>query len=94
MGAVSHRFYVRSAVGRKDNWREQANAHSIGARDPREDLEPVVHRLTQVLFASQVALRGLDRDMAEQELNLFQFAAVAVAQLGTGPSQVMRGHVL
>ena len=25
MGAVSHQFYVRSAVGRKDSWREQAS---------------------------------------------------------------------
>ena len=58
-----------------------------------EDLEPVVYRVTQILLASQIALRGLDRNMAEQELNLFQLAAAGVAQLGTGSSQVMRGHV-
>ena len=73
---------------------DQAIAHSIGTCDPREDLEPVIHRVTQVLLASQITLRSLDGDMAEQELNLFQFTAIAVAQLGTGPSQVMGGHVL
>src|SRR5664279_2398855 len=31
--------------------------------------------------------------MAEQELNLFQFAAAGVAQLGARPAQVMRGDV-
>jgi hypothetical protein len=57
---------------------EQANAYSIGACDQRRDLEPVVHRVTQILLAAQIALRGLDGDMAEQELNLFQFAAEAL----------------
>ena len=32
--------------------------------------------------------------MAEQELNLFQFAAAGVTQLGAGAAKVMRGHVL
>src|SRR5271166_3255325 len=58
------------------------------------DLEPVVHRMTQILLAAEIPLGGLDRDMAEQELNLFQFAAVAVAQLGAGSAKVMRGHML
>jgi|GEM_PF-4751636 len=32
--------------------------------------------------------------MTEQKLNLFQFAAASVAQLGAAPAQVMRGRVL
>jgi len=32
--------------------------------------------------------------MAEQELNLFQFAAAGVTQLGASAAKVMRGHVL
>src|ERR1035441_6541897 len=32
--------------------------------------------------------------MAEQELNLFQFSAAGVAQLGTRPAKVVRGDVL
>jgi hypothetical protein len=32
--------------------------------------------------------------MAEQKLNLFQFAAAAVAQLGAGSAKVVRCHVL
>jgi hypothetical protein len=74
-----------------DSWCKQANAYSIGARDQRCDLEPIVNRVTQILLAAQISLRGLDRDMAQQELNLFQFAAASVAQLGAGPTQVMWG---
>jgi len=77
-----------------DSCCKQANAYSIGACDLRHDLEPVVHRVTQILLAAQIALRRLDRDMAEQELNLFQFAAAAVAQFGAGSAKVMRGYVL
>jgi len=29
VGAISHQFYVRAAVGRKDRWRDQANSHPI-----------------------------------------------------------------
>jgi hypothetical protein len=68
--------------------------YSIVACDLRHYLEPVVHRVTQILLAAQIALRGLDRDMAEPELNLFQFAAALRAQLGAGSAKVMRGHVL
>jgi hypothetical protein len=59
-------------------WREQANAYSIWASDHRSDLEPIIHRMAQILLATQIPLCGLDRDMAEQELNLFQFAAASV----------------
>jgi hypothetical protein len=45
----------------------------------RHDPEPVVHRVTQTLLAAQIPLGGLDGDMAEQELNLFQFAAARQA---------------
>ena len=50
--------------------------------------------MAQILFAAQIPLGGLHRDMAEQELNLFQFAAAGVAQLGARPAQVVRGDVL
>lgn len=42
----------------------------------------VVDWMPEVLFASQVSFRGLNGSMAEQELNLFQFAAAGMAQLG------------
>jgi hypothetical protein len=49
--------------------------------------------MAQVLLTTQIPLRGLHRDMGEQELNLFQLAAAGVAQLGARPAQVMRGDV-
>jgi hypothetical protein len=35
--------------------------------------------MAQILLATQIPLRDLHRDMAEQELNLFQFAARQMA---------------
>jgi len=39
------------------------------------DPDPVIHGRSDSLCAAEVALRGLDRDMAEEKLNLFQFAS-------------------
>jgi hypothetical protein len=46
-----------------NNCREQANAYSIGACGQRRDLEPVVHRVAQILLAAQIPLRGLHPDV-------------------------------
>jgi hypothetical protein len=46
--------------------------------------------MPEVLFASEVSFRGLNRRVAEQELNLLQFAAVGMAQFGAGSPQVVR----
>ncbi len=35
------------------------------------EVEPIIHRMSQVLFAAKIPLCRLDRRMAEQELNLF-----------------------
>ena len=40
-------------------------------RDP----ESVIHCILKFLFASDVALSCLDRSVAKQKLNLFQFAS-------------------
>ena len=40
--------------------------------------------MAEILFATEVVLRGLDRRMPQQELNLLQFATTRVAQLGAG----------
>jgi hypothetical protein len=40
----------------------------------------------EILLAAEVAFRGLNRGMAQQELNLLDLAAARVAQLGAGPS--------
>ena len=50
--------------------------------------------MPEILLTPEVAFRGLNRGMAQQELNLLDLAAVAVAQLSAGPSQVVRRDVL
>jgi hypothetical protein len=50
----------------------------------------VVYRLSQFLLAPEVALRRLNRDMPEQELDLFQFSSGEMTQAGAGPAKVMR----
>ena len=54
------------------------------------EVKEIVYRMSEILFAAEVALRGLYRCMPQQELNLLQLATAGVAQLRTGPPQVMR----
>jgi len=42
------------------------------------------------LFAAEISFCGLDRDVAKQELYLFQFASRCMAKPSAGPSQVVR----
>jgi len=60
----------------------------------RSEVKKVVHRMSEILFAAQIAFRGLDRGMPQQELNLLQLATATVAQLRAGSPQVMRGNML
>lgn len=60
----------------------------------RSQLKKVVHWMSEILFAAQVAFRRLDGCMPQQELNLPQLAAARVAQLGAGSAQVMRHNML
>ena len=43
----------------------------------------MIDRRPETLLAAEVLFRGLDTDMAEQELNLFQFTR-NVAEIGSG----------
>ena len=45
--------------------------------------------MSKILFAAKIAFGGEDRGMPEQELDLFQLSAVGMAQLCTGPAQIM-----
>jgi hypothetical protein len=58
------------------------------------EVEKIVHRMTEVLFAAEVSFRGLHRCMPEQKLNLFEFPAAIMAQLRAGPPWVVRCNVL
>ncbi len=56
--------------------------------------EQVVYGVTEVLLAAEVALCGLNRSVAKQELNLLDLTAVRMAQLRAGPAQIVRSDVL
>lgn len=60
----------------------------------RSEVEKIIHRMAEILFAPEIAFRSLDRCMPEQKLNLLKFTATAVTELRTGPPQVMRCNVL
>jgi len=49
----------------------------------------VVDGLSQSLFAAEIFLSGLHRDVAQQKLNLFQLAPSTVAEASTRPSKVV-----
>jgi len=60
----------------------------------RSEVEKIVHRMSQILFAAEIVFGGLDRDMPEQELNLLQLTTPIMAELRTGSPQIVRGNVL
>ena len=47
----------------------------------------------ETLLATQILFRGLDTDMTQQELNLFQFAARHVTQARAGAAKVVGRNV-
>jgi hypothetical protein len=52
------------------------------------------HRDSELLFASEVALSRLDGDVAEQKLDLIEFAAGEVAKASAGATEVVRGQLV
>jgi hypothetical protein len=60
----------------------------------RSEVEKIIHWMSEILFAAEIALRCLHRCMPQQELNLLQLTTAVVTQFRTGPPQVVRGNVL
>ncbi len=60
----------------------------------RSEVKKIVYRVSEILFAAEIAFRRLDGCMPQQELNLLKLATAAVAQLRTGSPQVMRCNML
>ena len=82
-------FYSFAARGRRDRFillRLLARVHS--------EIEKIIHWMAEILLAAEIAFRGLDRCVAEQELNLLKLTTAVVAQLRTSPPQVVRGNSL
>src|SRR5216683_7670093 len=60
----------------------------------RSELKKVVHWMSEILFAAEIAFRCLDGCMPQQELNLLQLATATVAKFRAGSPQVMRRNML
>jgi len=56
--------------------------------------DAIVHGSTDSLLAAEIAFRCLDRYMPQQELNLVQFSACGMAQLGTGAAKIVRTQAI
>jgi hypothetical protein len=50
----------------------------------RSEVKKVVHWMSEILFAAEIAFCRLDGCVPQQELNLLQLTTAAVAQLRTG----------
>ena len=51
--------------------------------------EAIVNGLLQILLAAQISFGRQHGNMTKQELNLFQFAAIHVAELGAGSPKIV-----
>src|SRR6476659_7347784 len=60
----------------------------------RSQLKKVVHWMSEILFAAEIAFRCLDGCMPQPELNLFQLATATVAQFRAGSPPVMWRNML
>jgi len=60
----------------------------------RSEVKKIVHRMSEILFATEIAFRRLHGYVPQQKLNLLKLSAVRVAQLRTGSPQVMRCDML
>jgi hypothetical protein len=60
----------------------------------RTSSEPIVHRLFQILLATQVALGRQNRRMAKKKLDLLQFTSTHVTELRAASSKIMRCEVI
>jgi len=57
-------------------------------------LKKVVHWMSEILFATEIAFGRLHGYMPQQELNLLKLSAVRVAQLRTRSPEIMRRNML
>jgi hypothetical protein len=58
------------------------------------EAELVVHCEPQLLFTPEIAFRRFNRDMPEQELDLFEFATGEMTKSGACAPQVVRSQLL
>jgi hypothetical protein len=62
------------------------------ARSRGFDADVIIHGIAESLLAPEISLSGLDAYVAEQKLNLFQFAARLVTQARAGSTEGVWGN--
>ena len=55
----------------------------------RFDPDPIIDRVVEALFASEVSLSCLHRDMSQEELDLLKLTARLMTETGTGPAEIV-----
>ena len=58
------------------------------------EIEKIVHRMPEILFAAKITFRCLNRCVSQQKLNLLNLATSVVAQLRTSSAQVVWCNVV
>ena len=58
------------------------------------DWPGIIYRMSEILFATEIAFRRLDGCMPQQELNLFKLSSTVMTQLCTGPPQIVGCNML
>ncbi len=71
--------------------RQPTEWNSLWSWRVRFQANTIIDRIAESLFATQVALRRLHRNVPQKELNLLQFAAGLVTETRASPHQVVRG---
>ncbi len=56
------------------------------SRRIRFEPDPIINGVVEALFASEVPLGCLHRDMSQEELYLLQLTACLMTETGTGPT--------
>ena len=54
----------------------------------------VIYGVAELLFAAQVALRCLHRNVTQKKLDVFQFAAGKMTQTSTRSAQIMGSKIV
>ena len=51
----------------------------------RSEVEEIVHRMSEILFAAEIVFGGLHRCVTQQKLDLLQFTTAVVTQFRASP---------
>ena len=73
-----------------------SSCKSVFGHRPRRPSQPkkIVHGDCNLLLRPKISLRGLNRGVAEQELDLLEVPAVLATELGAGTTEIVGAEAL